>query len=110
MLHEGLKEDRFFAVQIREEPTIAATIISALLPIVVTMLLGFWAGWDGDFVGEQASVLTRMVLRYALPLNLFASIIGMSPVEVLSQDRRVVIILLGMLGSYAVALVMARYL
>jgi malonate transporter len=50
------------------------------------------------------------VLRYALPLNLFAGMINMSSVEVLSQDRRVVAILLSMVGSYAATLVMARYL
>ena len=60
---------------------------------MVTILLGILAGWDEDFTGEQASVLTRMVLRYALPLNLFAGITGMSSVEVLSQDRRVFAIL-----------------
>jgi malonate transporter and related proteins len=89
---------------------ITATIISALLPVVVTILLGILAAWNEDFTGEQASVLTRMVLRYALPLNLFAGMIGMSSVEVLSQDRRVVAILLSMVGSYAVTLVIARYL
>ncbi|MBV8458265.1 MAG: AEC family transporter, partial [Acetobacteraceae bacterium] len=75
----------------------------------MTILLGILAGWDEDFTGEQASVLTRMVLRYALPLNLFAGITGMSSVEILSQDRRVFAILLSMIGSYAVALVIARY-
>jgi malonate transporter len=91
-------------------PTIVTTIVSALLPVVVTILLGILAGWDEDFTGDQASVLTKMVLRYALPLNLFAGIIGMSSVEVISQDRRVFAILLSMIGSYAVTLVIARYL
>jgi malonate transporter and related proteins len=77
---------------------------------VVTILLGILAGWEEDFIGEQASVLTRMVLRYALPLNLFAGIIGMSSVEVLSQDRRAIAILVSTIGSYAVTLVIARYL
>jgi malonate transporter and related proteins len=43
------------------------TIISALLPVVVTVLLGFLAGWNEDFTGEQANVPTRMVLRYRNP-------------------------------------------
>jgi malonate transporter and related proteins len=94
----------------REDPTIVTAIIAALLPVVVTILLGIVAGWNADFVGDQASVLIKMVLRYALPLNLFAGIIGMSSVEALSQDRRVFAILLSMIGSYAVTLVIARYL
>lgn len=76
---------------------------------MVTILLGMLAGWNADFVGDQASVLIKMVLRYALPLNLFAGIIGMSSVEALSQDRRVFAILLSMIGSYAVTVVLARY-
>jgi malonate transporter and related proteins len=62
-----------------------STIITALLPIVVTMLLGYLAGWHEDFVGDQANVLTRMVLLYALPLNLFASMVGMSSTDVLRK-------------------------
>jgi len=88
----------------------ASTIVTALLPVVVTMLLGVLAGWHADFVEEQANVLTRMVLLYALPLNLFAGIIGMSSIEVLRQDRRVVVMLISMIGSYAVTLAIARYL
>jgi malonate transporter and related proteins len=82
---------------------LASTIITALLPVVVTLLLGFMAGWHQDFDEKQATILSRMVLLYALPLYLFAGIVGMSSLEVLSQDRRVLIILISMIGSYAVA-------
>lgn len=104
--HEGPQENHFLAAQIRREDfTIATTIIAALFAVVVTILLGILAGWNADFVGDQANVLIRMVLRYTLPLNLFAAIIGMSSVEALSQHRRVFAILLNMIGSYAVTLV-----
>jgi malonate transporter and related proteins len=53
-----------------------ATIIGALLPIVVVLLLGFFSGWHKDFNGDQATVLNRMVMVYALPLLLFGSTIG----------------------------------
>ena len=36
------------------------TILSALAPIVFTLLLGFVAAWRHDF-GREASVLNRMV-------------------------------------------------
>lgn len=38
------------------------TIVAALLPIVITLMLGFAAGWHHDFDAKQASVLNRMVM------------------------------------------------
>jgi len=51
---------------------VISTIVAALLPIVVTLMLGFVAGWHQDFDGRQAAIFNRMVMLYALPLNLFA--------------------------------------
>jgi malonate transporter and related proteins len=42
------------------------TILGALLPMVVTFLLGFVAAWRHDFETKDASVLNRMVLVYAV--------------------------------------------
>jgi malonate transporter and related proteins len=47
-----------------------STVLGALLPIVITMLLGFIAAWHHDFEEEHASTLNRMVLRYAFPMSL----------------------------------------
>jgi len=47
------------------------TVIGALLPIVVTLVLGFYAAWRKDFNMGQASVLNRMVMLYALTMSLF---------------------------------------
>jgi hypothetical protein len=40
------------------------TILSALAPIVFTLLLGFVAAWRHDFGPKEASVLNRMVLWF----------------------------------------------
>ena len=80
-----------------------STIIAALLPMVVTLLLGFLAGWRHDFDTKQAAVLNSMVMLYALPLNLFAGMVGMSRDQVLSQGPLAAAILLGMAGGYAIA-------
>jgi malonate transporter len=48
-----------------------STVIGALLPIVITLGLGYLAGWHHDFTGDQAATLNRMVMLYALPLSLF---------------------------------------
>jgi malonate transporter and related proteins len=87
-----------------------STIISALLPIVVTLMLGFAAGWHQDFDGRQADILNRMIMLYALPLNLFAGMIGTSRDEILGQWVLGTAILLGMVGTYAIVFVIARFL
>lgn len=61
------------------------TVIGALLPIVVTVVLGFIAGWHHDFDAKQATTLNRMVMLYALPLSLFAGMLGTDRAQVLSQ-------------------------
>src|SRR5271166_328868 len=73
-------------------------------------MLGFAAGWHQDFDGKQAAILNRMVMLYALPLNLFAGMMSTARDQVLAQRPLALAILLGMAGSYALVLVIARYL
>ena len=87
-----------------------STIISALLPIVVTLILGYVAGWHQDFDGKQAAILNRMVMLYALPLNLFAGMMSTPRDAVLAQGPLALAILLSMAGTYAIVLVIARYI
>jgi len=82
-----------------------ATIIGALLPTVVTLLLGFLAGWHHDFDTKQASVLNSMVMLYALPLSLFTA-----RDQVLSQGPLAFAIFLGMAGGYAIVFFISHYL
>jgi hypothetical protein len=53
-------------------------VLDAVLPMVVTFLLGFVAAWRGDFGPRDASPLNRMVLVYAVPLALFAGTVTTS--------------------------------
>ena len=39
----------------------ASTIVSALLLVVVTLMLGYAARWHHDFDGKHAVILNRMV-------------------------------------------------
>lgn len=87
-----------------------STIIGALLPIVVTLILGFVAGWHHDFDGKQATILNRMVMLYALPLSLFAGMVRTARDEVLSQGPLVLAILVGMAGAYVLVFLICRYL
>lgn len=86
------------------------TILAVMLPIVVTMLLGFFAGWHQDFDKEQAGVLNRMVLLYALPLILFGSIITTPFSEVTANITVVLWITISMIGGYAFIVLFCRFL
>src|SRR6201987_130210 len=78
-------------------------ILGALLPMVVTFLLGFVAAWRHDFGSKDASTLNRMVLQYAVPLALFAGTV-MTSRAALSQDIPLVITLcVAIVGLYWVA-------
>jgi predicted permease len=84
------------------------TILSALLPMVVTFLLGFVAAWRHDFGSKDASTLNRMVLLYAVPLALFAGTVTTSP-RALGQDIPLVIALcVAIIGLYGVVFLFSR--
>jgi hypothetical protein len=70
--------------------------------MVVTFVLGFVAAWRHDFGSKDASTLNRMVLRYAVPLALFAGTV-MTSRAALSRDIPLVITLfVAIIGSYCV--------
>ncbi|MEH2567214.1 AEC family transporter [Bradyrhizobium sp. AZCC 2289] len=84
------------------------TILGALLPMVVTFLLGFIAAWRHDLGPKDASVLNRMVLLYAVPLTLFTGTVTTSRTA-LSQDIPLVIALcLAIIGLYGVVFLFHR--
>lgn len=85
------------------------TIIAALLPIVVTILLGFLAGWHHYFDSKQASTLSRMVMLYALPLTLFVGMMGLSRDVLLQQKTMALILLITMVGGYALVYLLTHY-
>lgn len=85
------------------------TVIGALLPIVVTLAVGFLAGWHHDFDAKQATILNRMVMLYALPLSLFAGMVGMDRTQILSQGPLALSILVCMAGAYGIVYLLCRY-
>ncbi len=66
-------------------------ILYAIVPILVIMLLGYYSGKTGSFTGENARVLNKVVLNYALPAALFISIIKANR-QMLSVDVKLTII------------------
>lgn len=87
----------------------ASTLATALLPIVVTLLLGFFAGWHHDFTAAQAPVLNRMVMLYALPLSLFAGMVTVSR-STLASDLPMAALIAGtMIVVFTAATLFARF-
>ncbi|MBS1034823.1 AEC family transporter [Gluconobacter cerinus] len=90
-------------------PNLLLTIIQAILPILVTLGFGYFAAYRKDFDAQQAGVLTRLVMLYALPLELFVSILSTPKAQVLSAGPVAALILLAMVGGYAAVFSVFRF-
>jgi malonate transporter and related proteins len=84
-------------------------VVGALLPLIVTLAFGFFAGWRHDFTPAQASVLNRMVLLYALPLMLFAGMVTIKRGTLTSDLGLAAAITAGLLGTYLVTFLIVRF-
>jgi malonate transporter len=86
----------------------AYSIAGALLPIVITFLLGFVGAWRGDFKREHASVLNRLVLTYALPLMLFAGTLSTSRASLGQGVPLLIVSCVAVAGMYGVVFALSR--
>ncbi|GAA4850497.1 AEC family transporter [Luteimicrobium xylanilyticum] len=86
----------------------ASTLATALLPIVLTLLLGFFAGWHHDFSADQAPILNRMVMLYALPLSLFAGMVTVSRSSLVSDLPMAGMVAGTMVVAFVVVVVVTR--
>jgi hypothetical protein len=87
----------------------AQTILSALAPIIFTLLLGFVAAWRHDFGPKEASVLNRMVLLYAVPLALFVGTVGTPRADLVPDIAFVVAIFVAIVGLYALVFLLFHF-
>ena len=84
------------------------TILSALLPMVFTFLLGFVAARRHDFGSKDASTLNRMVLLYAVPMALFAGTVTTSRAALGRDIPLVIALCIGIIGLYGVVFLLCR--
>jgi malonate transporter and related proteins len=101
------KEKRIYARQY-EAGSMIDTILSALLPMVFTVLLGFVASRRHDFGSKDASILNRMVLHYAVPLALFAGTVTTSRAALGRDIPLVIALCVGIIGLYCVVFLLCR--
>ena len=84
------------------------TVLGALLPMVVTFVLGFIAAWHHDLGRNDASILNRMVLLYAVPLALFAGTVATSRATLIQDIPLVIALCFAIIGLYGVVFLLCR--
>lgn len=84
-------------------------ILSTLLPVIVSLVLGFVAAWHHDFNAKDATILNRMVLAYAVPLSVFLGTVSTTRTELVESIPLAIAILIGIVGMYAVVYLLSRF-
>jgi malonate transporter len=86
------------------------TVLTALAPVVVTLLLGFVAAWHQDFGARDAAVLNRMVLLYAVPVALFVGTVGTPRGELVQDVAFAVAMCVAIVGMYTFAFLFFHFM
>jgi malonate transporter and related proteins len=86
------------------------TVLTALAPVVVTLLLGFAAAWHQDFGAKDAAVLNRMVLLYAVPVALFVGTVGTPRGALVLDVAFAVAMCVAIVGMYALVFLFFRFM
>jgi malonate transporter len=97
------------AIAIRSEVALVETVLSALAPVVVTLLLGFVAAWHHDFGAKDASILNRMVLLYAVPVALFVGTVSTPRGELVQNVTFAVAMCVAVVGMYTLVFLFFRF-
>lgn len=85
-------------------------ILGALLPAVITIVLGYFAARHHDFGQDDVPVLNRMVIGYALPLSLFVGVVQADRGDLLGALPLMGILAIAMIGTYAAMFALGRFL
>ena len=85
------------------------TLIFALLPIIVTIALGYWAAARDYFDDQDSRKFVRLVMNFMLPLSVFSGIWS-TPRKIIIQDIPLAgWLLVSMVGCYVLLLLVYRY-
>jgi malonate transporter and related proteins len=85
------------------------TVLGAVLPMVVTIMLGFIAAWHNDFGPQDAPNLNRMVLGYAVPLALFVGTVTTSRTQLSQGVALAIALCVSIIGLYGAVLLLCRW-
>jgi malonate transporter and related proteins len=87
----------------------SATVANALLPVVLTLLLGYIAGWHHDADAKFAAVLNNITLQYALPLALFTGTVSNNREQLMEEQPLAITLIVGLVAPYVITLLLARF-
>ncbi|KZL40116.1 AEC family transporter [Secundilactobacillus collinoides] len=86
------------------------TLIFALLPIIVTIALGYFAAARDYFDDHDSQMFVRLVMNFMLPLSVFSGIWS-TPRKIIIKDIPLAAwLLVSMVGCYIIFLIINRYL
>lgn len=86
------------------------TLISALLPIIVTMALGYYSGHRGDFTSADSKRFTKLIMTYSLPMSLFGGILSSKKSQFIQNGPVVLWMLIGLVVVFFLVYLIARFL
>jgi malonate transporter len=79
------------------------------LPVIVTVAIGYFSGMHHDFAWDQAGTLTKAVMLYALPLNLFSGMVVTPKSTIMNMGPVAIVLIVGLILIYLAPLLIARY-
>lgn len=84
-------------------------ICGAVFPIVVSMMLGYLGAFLGMFNRDQATAMNRMVLKFALPMDLFFGVSKIDRSLILNSGHFATIIIGWMIVSFLLTYWLSRF-
>ncbi|MBC5099510.1 AEC family transporter [Klebsiella variicola] len=85
-------------------------ISGAILPVIITVIIGYISGKRKDFNWQQAGDINKIVMPYALPLSIFSNMVMTPRHIVMTMGPVAVAIILALILSFVIPLLVARYL
>ncbi|HHL6196094.1 AEC family transporter [Klebsiella pneumoniae] len=85
-------------------------ISGAILPVIITVIIGYISGKRKDFNWQQAGDINKIVTLYALPLSIFSNMVMTPRHIVMTMGPVAVAIILALILSFVIPLLVARYL
>lgn len=85
------------------EQFMSKMLVSDLIPIIVVMALGYFAGKRHVFEPDQARVLNKLVLDFALPAALFVSIVSADRAMLVENATLSIISLVGLVTLFMIS-------
>lgn len=84
-------------------------ILGAILPVIITVLIGYISVKRKDFNWQQAGDINKIVMLYALPLSIFSNMVMTPRHIVMSMGPVAIAIILALILSFLIPLAIARY-